>query len=65
MQILNFFKYLVWCVFNCISTVTGHTSDGFTFKDGIIGVITIIVCFVLLYLVCLFIYLLNKKHNKK
>ncbi|MCI7002746.1 MAG: hypothetical protein MR904_00150 [Clostridia bacterium] len=51
MVILNFIWYCLKSMFNCFSAIFGHIPNGFTLKDGLVGVATLIVIILIIFLI--------------
>ena len=59
---INFIVYCIWCMVTVISCGFGNIHDELTFKDGLVGVITMFVSVGILYLIIrVFPLIFNKK----
>lgn len=51
MVVLNFIWYCIQCMFSCFTAMFGHIPNGFTLKDVLVGVATLIVIILIIFLI--------------
>ena len=61
MFILNFLWYCLRSFFRSVCATTGHVPDGFTWKEGLTGVLTFVV---ILSIIAAIIIIINKKNSR-
>lgn len=51
MAFFEFLGYCFSCMINCFVAIFGHVPDGFTIKDGLVGIATFVVIVLLIILI--------------
>ena len=65
MVVLNFIWYCIKCMLNLFAAAFGHTPDGFSLKEGLIGGATLIVIMIIIFLILWLTGVIKfKKKNK-
>ena len=65
MVVLNFIWYCIQCMFSCFVAMFGHIPNGFTLKDGLVGVATLIVIILIIFLILWLTGIIKFKKKKK
>ena len=65
MIVLNFIWYCIQCMFSCFVAMFGHIPNGFTLKDGLVGVATLIVIILIIFLILWLTGIIKFKKKKK
>lgn len=63
--VFEFIGYCFKCVMGVIACTTGHVPDWFGYKDGIIGIGTIVTIFMVFVLIKIIIYLIQKHNSNR
>ncbi len=64
MVVLNFIWYCIQCMFSCFTAMFGHIPNGFTLKDGLVGVATLIVIILIIFLILRLTWVIKFKKKK-
>lgn len=53
MKFFNFIWYCIQSMFSCFTAMFGYVPEGFTLKDGLVGIATLIVVIIITILILL------------